>query len=54
MENSQDSLDYDEAVDETEKELKNNLPPWEKSSSAQKLLILLIKLIISVPLRGRI
>ena len=50
MDNSQNSLDYDEAVDETEKELKNNLPPWEKASFTQKLMILLIKLIISVPL----
>lgn len=50
MEDSQDSLDCNEAVDETEKELKNNLPPWEKASCSQKLLIMVIKLIISTPL----
>jgi hypothetical protein len=50
MDDSEASLLSEDAIDETEKELKNNLPPWESASISQRFLIILMKLIIFIPL----
>lgn len=49
MVDSHTSLTFAQAFDDTEKELQNNLPPWEKANLSQKLMILAIKTIILFP-----
>lgn len=49
MVDSHTSLTFAQAFEDTEKELKNNLPPWEKASLSDKMLIMAIKAIILFP-----
>ena len=49
MVESHASLTFTQAFEDTEKELKNNLPPWEKASASQRLLIFLFRTIILFP-----
>ena len=50
MDDSEASLISEDAIDETEKELKHNLPPWDKASCSEKFLIFLMKFLIFIPL----
>ena len=49
MVESHASLTFTQAFEDTEKELKNNLPPWEKATAAQRFMIMIIRTIILFP-----
>jgi palmitoyltransferase ZDHHC2/15/20 len=49
MVDSHTSLTFAQAFEDTEKELRNNIPPWEKADCLQKIAIMLIRLIILLP-----
>lgn len=49
MVDSHASLTFVQAFEDTENELKNNLPPWEKATLSEKLYTFAIKTIILLP-----